>query len=446
MFFIQQPKAGIACFRFLSLKPMKKNILLIALALPTYLVFPQDPEKNMAPVNLQITYKASERPDRVILTWEENNLSTQTVTWRTDGQTPYGTAELALVTKKANFYKEKESYPAETVKIDAIDETVHYHKVTFKNLKPGVYYAYRVGYGQFWSEWVQFKTPEEHFTNPFEFIYLGDAQNDLHTLWSRVAREAYQASPKARFIIHAGDLINHSENNYEWGEWFTAAHPFTKMVPQIAAPGNHEYIKNKEGRKIGLTPLWNPQFNFPKNGPPALEDTVFYIDYLNCRIITLNSNENIEEQALWLENVLKGNNKTWVIVTFHHPLISAAQGRANDELMKLWKPLLDNYRVDLVLQGHDHVYGRGSNLNSGLNLWDENSGTVYVVSVSGRKMYPLSNHTWMEKKGENMQLYQVLTVYKNKILYKAYTTDNEVFDAFEIKKRHKKTNKFKELH
>ncbi len=41
-------------------------------------------------------------------------------------------------------------------------------------------------------------------------------------MWSRVIREAYSDAPKAKFMIHAGDLINNAEKDAEWGEWFGA--------------------------------------------------------------------------------------------------------------------------------------------------------------------------------------------------------------------------------
>ncbi len=403
----------------------------------------QPPEKNIAPTFLQIDYKASEKPDRILLSWEKNELSTQTVTWRTIRTTSPGVAEISRVTKTFDFYENPRKFIADTVNFDAIDEEVTYHKVTFDGLLPNLEYAYRVGQGEYWSEWIQFRTPPAEPTSAYSFIYLGDAQNDLFPLWSRVIREAYKKAPHSGFILHAGDLINHSQNNYEWGEWFAGGSHILRMVPQIITPGNHEYVKDEAGVKLGLSPIYNPQFNFPSNGIPKLADTNYFIDYLNCKVISLNSNEQIEEQAKWLEEVLRQNDKKWTIVTFHHPIISGAMGRINEGIVKDWKPILDKYKVDLVLQGHDHVYGRGNNVQSGLNQWDEDSGTVYVVSVSGRKMYPLSNHSWMQKKAENIQLYQIITIEDNKLIYKAYTTDNELFDGFKLLKR--KKNKLVEL-
>ena len=77
--------------------------------------------------------------------------------------------------------------------------------------------------------------------------------------------------------------------------------------------------------------------------------------------------------------------------------------------------------------------------------WDEDSGTTYVVSVSGRKMYELGDHEWMDRKGENIQLYQIITVHEDRLNYRAYTLDDELYDHFDLKKRRNKGNKLVEL-
>ena len=61
-------------------------------------------------------------------------------------------------------------------------------------------------------------------------------------------------------------------------------------------------------------------------------------------------------------------------------------------------------------------------------------GTMYVVSVSGPKMYDVGDLDWMQKGGSNTQLYQVLTVDQEKLYYKSYTATGKLFDAFELKK------------
>ena len=95
-----------------------------------------------------------------------------------------------------------------------------------------------------------------------------------------------------------------------------------------------------------------------KSLDPELHETVYTVDYQDVRIIVLNSTEKLEQQTKYLEDQLKNCTAKWKIVTCHHSVFSPPGGgfkfaREN------WKPLLDKYNVDLVLNGHDHTYARG---------------------------------------------------------------------------------------
>ncbi|MCH7398037.1 metallophosphoesterase family protein [Belliella sp. DSM 107340] len=413
--------------------------IFIKSAIFTYVVFfyslsfSQSLEKNTPTENPQIPFKASAIPDRLIMGFGENPYSERVFTWRTI--TAEATQELQIAQNdgSVDFYKDPDIFNAKSVLFVSLQkDSARYHSVKIENLIPNSSYSYRVGSGDNWSSWIDFDT--NILEESFKFIYLGDAQSDLYSLWSRVVQSASKKAPDAKFVMHVGDLINHSQNDYEWAEWFWAGSSMINSVPQIIVPGNHEYVKNEKGEKIGISPLWNPHFNFPQNGPKELANTAYSVDYGNCRFIMLNSNEQIENQVSWLEGKLKDNPHTWTVVMFHHPVISAAEGRINEGVLRNWKPLLDKYKVDLVLQGHDHVYARGNKVDSELNEWDEASGTVYVVSVAGRKMYPISNHPWMQKKAQNLQTFQVISVETNKIVFESFKTDGSLFDKFEIKK------------
>ena len=91
-------------------------------------------------------------------------------------------------------------------------------------------------------------------------------------------------------------------------------------------------------------------------------------------------------QTAWLEGLLKDNPNKWTVVTFHHPVYSTTGTRNNPNVRGQWGPLFEKYGVDLVLQGHDHSYGRG-NVATARKSSTVHNGTVYVVSVSGGKMY-----------------------------------------------------------
>jgi len=148
--------------------------------------------------------------------------------------------------------------------------------------------------------------------------------------------------------------------------------------------------------------------------------------------------ERTKDQIDWLENVLKDNPNRWTFVTFHYPIFSTKEGRDNKTLRDSWKPLFDKYSVDLVLTGHDHTYGRGQNLPKGAGK--KVGGTVYVVSVSGPKMYKLDPTPWWSRAAENTQLFQIISVSGNTLQYKALTATGDLYDAFDLVKSADGTN------
>lgn len=414
---------------------LTNNLLIIITALLFYNnINAQKPVRTEA----LVTFANTGAPENIVLTWKEDPSTSQAVTWRTDESINHGYAEIALADAAPTFWETSTQHKAETVILQTENGLKYYHSVNFIDLKPNTLYAYRVGTDEHWSEWFHFKTAGNG-NEPFSFIYFGDAQNSLLSLWSRAIRSAYSEAPKAKFMIHAGDLINHANSDTEWREWFDAGDWIHAMVPGIPTPGNHEYAPDSAGKRV-LTNYWHPQFTLPVNGPAGLEETVYYIDYRDVRIISLNSNERKEEQAAWLENVLKNNQKKWVVVTYHHPMYSSVKGRNNEEARNLWKPLFDKYHVDIALQGHDHTYARGSNLSTGVNVKDGLGGTMYVVSVSGPKMYNVSDEGWMDRVGENTQLFQVITIDSDTLHYKAITVTGKIYDAFDLVKQKNKAN------
>lgn len=396
----------------------------------------------------QITdpFPPSPVPDRVILSWSGDPSTTQSVTWRTDVSVNESWAEIAPASPDPFFRFKVDTIWATKDVLTTNRNVAKFHSVTFTGLKPGAQYAYRVGNGTHYSEWFHFKTARSNKA-PFSFIYFGDAQNDVKSLWARCIREAILTMPDADFLLHAGDLINLPREDKEWGEWFYAGGWINGMKSNIVTPGNHEYYR--VGTDRVLTEHWRPSFTLPENGPEGLEETVYYLDYQGVRIISLNTEsmladpESLIKQREWLKGVLKENEQRWTIVTQHHPIYSTASGRDNKAIRDNFQPIFEKYQVDLVLQGHDHAYGRGYNMAFGKK--HRHRGPMYVVSVSGPKMYNLNFEDWLERVASNTQLYQLVHIDGRKLVYEAYTATGELYDAFELHKRKNGTNRFKDM-
>ena len=421
---------------------MNLRLLAVLLLLP-FPTFSQD--KN--------PYLPSARPDRIILNVTQDPSTSMAVNWRTSTSVDAGFAEITPASADPRSTENATRLRAATTALHSEDGqykdlawegvSANFHSVVFHDLEPNTLYNYRVGNEKEWSEWFQFSTAGTA-DDKLSFIYFGDAQTNVHSLWSKVIRQAYSQMPEARLMLHAGDLINRANRDEEWGEWFEAGSFIHATIPGMPSPGNHEHA-DWGGKEDHLSAFWRPQFTLPENGPEGLEESCYYADIQGVRFISLNSNliEESEEfyarQKTWLEAKLKDNPNRWTCILLHHPFYSTKGDRDNPWLRKDFKPLMDKYNVDLVLQGHDHAYARG--MEDIPMDGNEKPATMYVVSVSGPKMYDSEEKDWMDNQVGNTQLYQLITVEGERLTFKAYTSTGELYDAFDLIKRPGKPNK-----
>jgi len=396
----------------------------------------------------------SKDPDRIILTFNGNPSTKRAVTWRTDSSVKKAEAQIAVAGINSDFVKEASTYTANTEEFDLglyksnKSLIVNYHSVVFENLKPNTLYAYRVGFAENWSEWIQFKTANDTYS-PTQFVYFGDAQNDILNHWSRVIRMAYKTAPDASFVIHAGDLVDSAHKDNEWAQWFKAGGFIHSQWTAIPVVGNHEFQRfdGYEGtlpRRLSIQ--WRPQFTLPveENLDEKLHETVYSVEYQDILVLVLNSTGQLEEQTEYIREKLTNSDAKWKIVTNHHSVFSPAEGRDFEYARKVWKPLFEKYGVDLVLNGHDHTYARGHTPVKSQNV--NESGifkTLYVTSVSGPKQYKLDKDQIKnyeidgyksDKMGEETQFFQVINIDSNKLTYSAYTTLGDLYDRAIITK------------
>lgn len=409
---------------------------------------------TMVPEQLS-RYQPSAFPDRILLLPTETPAYSQTVNWRTNNGAPLAQAEIARAESGPGFVGRAKTVSGSTLKLTSENGLALQHSVTFTDLQPDTLYTYRVKGAGSWSEWLQFRTAAAEFA-PFSLIYFGDAQNHNKSHVSRVMREALLERPRARLMLHAGDLISQRDGNHdnEWGEWFDALGWQGAMVNQFVTPGNHEYSDDDHGPVV-LAPQFSTQFAALQNGPEGLKSTVYFSRYQGVLLISLNSTAAVNDeaqaklQADWLKQVLTQQfaspaKPSWVVVTFHHPMFSVSEGRDNARLRQYWQPVFNQFPVDLVLQGHDHTYGRFSDRlpsnQSGSQPGNQSGslikGPVYLVSVAGPKMYLSSKQAQnqMQRLAEDTQLFQLIDFKQDRLQYQARTATGELYDAFVLRK------------
>jgi hypothetical protein len=168
-----------------------------------------------------------------------------------------------------------------------------------------------------------------------------------------------------------------------WTSWFPMIEPSASTIPWMFATGNHEpemfsaqvaadavTVANYE--PLGYGGLVK-RMDLPRTGPAACP-SVYSFRYGNVGIISLDANDLSWEiqgllgyshgaQVRWLEDQLRawrnGPGVDFIVAFFHECAFSTCNGHSSDGgVRSKLAPLFARYQVDLVVQGHNHVYER----------------------------------------------------------------------------------------
>jgi len=277
----------------------------------------------------------------------------------------------------------------------------YFHKVALSGLQPGTQYVYAIGEGDDAFQ-GKFKTaPAKGSKDAFTFAYLADTQvstaEDAKALGANLQQVADGGYD---FVYLAGDHTDTATNETQWEQLFTndGAYPtggqnlfggFAVAVVQ----GNHD----------------NADLSNHFAVPAQAGKAVYAFDYGPATFIMLNLESTVllpterNKQADFLRNTAKDakSRGQWVIVGFHKSIYSGASHIADTDVVaarKFWSPVLAEADVDLVLQGHDHVYSRGFiradgskaiNASNGAKVQNPENAPLYMVAghAGGLKWY-----------------------------------------------------------
>jgi phosphodiesterase/alkaline phosphatase D-like protein len=79
----------------------------------------------------------------------------------------------------------------------------------------------------------------------------------------------------------------------------------------------------------------------------------------NAEFFALDSDYMDPPQLDWLQQQLSASSATWKVCFFHHPLYTHARFHGEDvDLRAQLEPIFQQYGVNVVLAGHQHVYER----------------------------------------------------------------------------------------
>ena len=381
-------------------------------------------------------YLPNALPDRIIASPAQDASTGFAVNWRTNDKVRAPALEIVRADDSPAI-KLPRVLHASTTAYTLGGLSTHTHRVDIDGLQADTLYMFRVQGEGAWSGWRQLRTAAQA-GKPLTLLYFGDTQNKNVSHVGRVVREAMRNAPGALLALQAGDHQSEANIDNEWGEMFEALSDLPAVMLFAPAAGNHEYWEENEDTPQALRVLgdhWRASFALPRNGAGGehTRETTYWFDAQGVRVVVLDGTSaldlgSIEEQARWLDKVLADNRNPWSIVLIHQPIYSPRSRDAADPLKAKLQPVLERHQVDLVLQGHDHTYGRRSGDRPGQIL------PQYIVSVTGPKQYRLSDEAkrTMSPWAEDTQLFQVLHIDGQHLRYQARTATGRLYDDFEI--------------
>ena len=391
---------------------LRRGVLLLLLALAGGVQANTAVEPNTRVPAAVMRYAPSGFPDRIVASPLQDGASGLAVSWRTDASVSAPILEIVVAGDSPDMGAPRRLAAASQAQATE-NGRAHQHHVRVDGLQADTLYAWRLQGDRTWSAWHHTRTAPAP-GQPLTLLYFGDTQNKNVSLTTRVVREAMRHAPDARLALYAGDLVSGGD-----GE-----------------AGNHEYFEEfedtpRERRVLGAH--WPLAFALPGNGAPGVQGTSYWFDYQDARVVVLDGTSALDlgtaqAQARWLDQVLAGSHAPWNLVMVHQPMFSPRQDRENRLLREHVLPVLERHRVDLVLQGHDHVYGRRGGRVAG------QATPQYLVSVAGAKQYRLSTQARasMAPVAEDTQLFQVLRIDGQRLRYEARTATGRLYDAFEL--------------
>jgi hypothetical protein len=184
--------------------------------------------------------------------------------------------------------------------------------------------------------------------------FVADAQEYpeyVKTLADQIGQQSVTA------LLNDGDLVQTGDSAEDWLNYFSATAGISASTIMFPAIGNHEY------RSTPQTNLWSHYFQLPA----AAAHYSFFVG--DAHIMVLNSNftddpSQVDSQIGWLQGEL-AKSAQWKIVMFHHAVYCKgffnsplAPKKEYQTLQEKYVPLFEAAHVDVVLNGHDHVYER----------------------------------------------------------------------------------------
>jgi len=298
-----------------------------------------------------------------------------------------------------------------------LDLTAYQHAL-LSRLEPDTVYHYSVSNdGTHWGPDTTFRTGKAGIRD-FRFCATGDENS--YTTSSQPVMESI-ASFDPDFTIVAGDLsyaaddgtykgvgIPEAYTPSAWDTYFDVLGPSAaQSIPWMVGMGNHDVEPLTDNGFAGILARF-PHLGVNQATEGSGSKVVQSFKYGNVAIIglddsdvsaldTVNNGYTGGQQTTWLiEQLTKYRDPRsgvdFIVVFFHHcPYCSGGPGSDGGDRYA-WQPIFDRFDVDLVINGHNHLYERvypmrnnvvKAEVPPGGTIDPVHDGTTYICTGGG---------------------------------------------------------------
>ena len=360
------------------------------------------------------------------------------------------------------------------------------HIVALTGLQPETRYYYSVGtlaapvYSN--ASFTFVTAPPSGASRPTRIWFVSDEGYGDYP-WQAEVRDAYSsyvaATGKPTDVwLTGGDNTQYYAAD-EWYDLFFSGYPTVlRNTPIFTTLGNHDVDQyyTLPFSVVADDPYFH-NYSEPTNGEvggvASGNQSYYSFDYADIHFISLNGlshdlRQPNSEMFQWLARDLAATTQRWKIAFWHTPPYTKGSHDSDSltdtdgtmvDMRENFVPILETYGVDLVLNGHSHVYertyllnghygfsstfdptnkvdgGNGREDGTGAYLKPANRGAVYVTAGVGS--YPFSgplNHPAHVVKFQGYAGSCLMDVNSNRLDYRFIAADGTVMDYFTLLK------------
>ncbi len=242
-----------------------------------------------------------------------------------------------------------------------------YFQADILNLERGASYFWRCGNGVgVYGEVGEINVPDKN-EGGFTFTHVSDTQNDEGYSPKNYYHKALTLARRIdepSFVVHSGDIVQGAGEDTLWRDMLSSKELLD--LPVMPISGNHDAWGGYGGADSLNETYRHYNIKVPSQIPAS--GMYYSFDYQNCHFIMLNVEDidvsnRWQQQMAWLKKDLAENTAKWTIVSIHEPLYSLGKygfsrednpGYRVERIREQLLPVIEG-KVDLVLQGHDHM-------------------------------------------------------------------------------------------